>query len=105
MADTPTLTFDRSTDASGPSLLKVQVPTIEINIFLSVADLESLRDLREASWDDRRSIRAGSVAGSPVFWCCSGEEVTLLVGSDDEAWDLAFSFNGLSLTLSALGIE
>jgi hypothetical protein len=32
---------------------------------------------------------AGRSAGSPVFWCSDGDVATLLIGADDESWDIA----------------
>jgi hypothetical protein len=60
-----------------------------LNLSASLDDLLKLRAIRTAHWDDRRSIRAGRSAGSNVFWCCAGENVTVMIGEDDETWDVA----------------
>ena len=56
-------------------------------------DLAKLSDVRSAA--ERRSIAAGTCAGSRVFWAGPGngedpEIATVLIGLDAEAWDIAF---------------
>ena len=33
--------------------------------------------------------RGGPVRGSSVFWSCDGPTASILIGSDDETWDVA----------------
>ncbi|MFT3662766.1 MAG: hypothetical protein QM809_15705 [Gordonia sp. (in: high G+C Gram-positive bacteria)] len=61
----------------------------QLRIRATPTEFARLRDVRAASWADRTSIRAGTVAGTPVFFSCEGDTVTLLVGHDDETWELA----------------
>jgi hypothetical protein len=35
------------------------------------------------------TIAAGTCAGTPVFWTADGEVATILIGPDDETWDVA----------------
>jgi DNA polymerase IIIc chi subunit len=37
-------------------------------------------------------MAVGESAGAPVFWCCKGNEATLLIGNDDQTWDVAVNF-------------
>jgi hypothetical protein len=67
----------------------------EVNVWSTFEDLAKLRGVRAAAWDKRRSIEAGTSAGGKVFWCGPGEgpdpeTATVLIGHDDEAWDVAF---------------
>jgi hypothetical protein len=69
-------------------------------ITIAPHELVLLRAAREADWKRRQSITAGSMLGSACHWC-QGEEpdtVQLLVGPDDETWELA-------LTLPVADIE
>ena len=61
----------------------------ELNIWSNFADLAMLRDIRTAKWNERRSIPAGTSAGARVFWSAEGETATIVIGHDDEAWDVA----------------
>ncbi|MFG2007390.1 hypothetical protein ACGFNU_50395 [Spirillospora sp. NPDC048911] len=70
-------------------LVKLQAESWELNIRASATDLMRLRDIRDADWDARRSLAIGTCAGAGVFWAMSGDRVAILVGSDDETWDIA----------------
>lgn len=79
------------TTGSGPVVaVKLQSPDWELNVTAPAADLARLRDIRTADWSARRSLAAGRCAGATVFWAM-GEDgaVTVLVGHDDETWDIA----------------
>jgi hypothetical protein len=67
----------------------------ELNVWATFEELAELRGVRAAAWDQRRSIAAGTSAGGKVFWSVSGEgadpeTATVLIGHDDEIWDIAF---------------
>ncbi|WP_155355618.1 hypothetical protein [Acrocarpospora macrocephala] len=72
-------------------LVKLQTDTWELNIRAPVADLVRLRDIRQADWDSRRSLAVGTCAGSPVFWTVSKDQAAILIGHDDETWDMGIS--------------
>ncbi|MEO3854590.1 hypothetical protein [Acrocarpospora sp. B8E8] len=72
-------------------LVKLQTDTWELNIRAPVADLARLRDIRQADWDSRRSLAVGTCAGSPVFWTVSDDQAAILIGRDDETWDMGIS--------------
>jgi len=40
-------------------------------------------------WNERRSITAGTSAGARVFWCANEDTATIMIGHDDETWDIA----------------
>ncbi|MFG2090916.1 MULTISPECIES: hypothetical protein [unclassified Spirillospora] len=77
-------------DADPVPLLIVQTETWEVHIWAPLADLSRLSGIREARWDERRSLKVGVCAGSPVFWSLSEDgQATMLIGRDDETWDAA----------------
>ncbi|MDY7087705.1 MAG: hypothetical protein SYR96_21665 [Actinomycetota bacterium] len=90
---------DMTMGAAGPPhevVLKLQGGDgWELNVWATFEDLAKLRGVRAVAWDQRRSIAAGTSAGGKVFWCGPGEgsdpeTATVLIGHDDEVWDIAF---------------
>jgi hypothetical protein len=45
----------------------------ELNVWSTFEDLAKLRDVRSAAWNERKSIVAGTSAGSRVFWAGPAE--------------------------------
>lgn len=80
---------DVDVEADGRLVVKLSSRPFELNIRASPAELLTLAEIRKAGWGQRQSLAAGSSAGSPVFWCCLDDTVTVLVGPDDETWDVA----------------
>ena len=78
-------------DAAGDVAVKLQNDQWEVNFRASRAELVTLSGIRSADWNERRSIRAGESAGAPAFWASDGDDATLMIGSDDETWDIAIS--------------
>jgi hypothetical protein len=78
-------------DAAGGVAVKLQGDEWEVNFQASRAELVALSGIRHADWNERRSIRAGESAGAPVFWASGGNDATLMIGSDDETWDVAIT--------------
>jgi predicted RNA-binding protein with PIN domain len=75
--------------ADGGLEVKLQTSAWEVNVRAPAAEFAKLRAIRDSDWDTGRSIRAGESAGSPVFWAIDGDVVTLMIGLDDESWDVA----------------
>ncbi|MEV0732196.1 hypothetical protein [Polymorphospora sp. NPDC050346] len=75
----------------GPDLAHVRLrsPTWELNVRAPYAGLAGLRAIRDADWVARRSLRVGTCAGVPVHWAYADGSVAVLVGADDESWDVA----------------
>lgn len=69
--------------------VKLQSETWELNISASASDLRRLDNITDADWLARRSLAIGTSAGAPVFWAMSRQDVTILIGHDDETWDIA----------------
>jgi hypothetical protein len=78
-------------EADGRLLAKLAAHEWEVNVRLSGEDLAALANVRAASWDQRRTVQAGESLGAPVFWASEGDRGMLLVGDDDETWDVAIA--------------
>jgi hypothetical protein len=75
---------------SGPvAAVKPQGESWEVNVRAAPADLLRLRGIRAADWDARRSLAIGVSAGAPVYWAARDGRATILIGHDDETWDIA----------------
>lgn len=83
------MSFDLDVDDA--VAVKLQGDQWEVNFRASEDELRALIDIRSADWDERRSIRAGESAGAPVFWASDDAGATLMIGSDDETWDVAIT--------------
>lgn len=71
--------------------IKIQMDSAELNILIKLDEIDLFSEVVSASWDKRRSILIGECLGAPVHWCSTSEDVSLLVGDDDETWDIAFT--------------
>ncbi|MGH8882639.1 MAG: hypothetical protein ACRD0P_35740, partial [Stackebrandtia sp.] len=70
-------------------VVKLQTEAWEINIYSSAPELLRLRGIADADWNARRSLAIGTCAGAPVFWAAmEGDQAIVLIGGDDEAWDV-----------------
>lgn len=91
--------IDMSLGAAGPPhevVLQLQGgDDWKLNVWSTFEDLAKLRGIRSAVWTKRKSIAAGKSAGCRVFWAGPAEganpdTATVLIGHDDETWDIAF---------------
>ncbi|WP_214318565.1 hypothetical protein [Nonomuraea sediminis] len=78
-------------------VLKLQAEAWELNIWAPITELARLRDIRNADWNSRRSLQIGVCANASVHWAVNGEQAHILVGQDDETWDL-----GVTIPLSTV---
>jgi hypothetical protein len=93
-------------DGEGGLCAKFSAENWELNVRASAAEFAALGRIESADWDARGSIRAGVAAGSPVMWSCSGRDVSVLIGHDDETWDIAFTIPlELAQRLARGGVE
>lgn len=83
------MTVERN--AEGGVTVKLQTREWEVNVWGATPDFLKPKDIRAANWNERRSIRAGESADAPVFWAIDGQDVTMLIGRDDETWDVALT--------------
>ncbi|WP_432990909.1 hypothetical protein [Dactylosporangium sp. CA-233914] len=85
------VSVEQSGDDPAVMRVKLQAPSWEFNFRAHLSQLGQLRSIRQADWTSRRSLQIGDVAGVPVHWCINKDDTaTALIGSDDEAWDIAF---------------
>jgi hypothetical protein len=70
-------------------ILTIQKPDWEMNIWMAANELALIPNVRTAHWSNRESIKLGECAGSPTFWSCENGNISILVGPDDECWDIA----------------
>ena len=78
--------------ASSPQLLvKLQAPGWELNIGIYPREVPALLRVGLADGNQRTTVRIGTTAGAAVFWSCRDGELSVLVGHDDETWDIGFT--------------
>ncbi len=76
-------------EAGNPGLcLKLQGRDWEVNVFLAPQEAELIPHTKTARWEERGSLRIGLCAGSPTYWSCQGDELSILVGHDPETWEI-----------------
>ena len=80
--------LDLEQESDGRLVAKISSDGWEFNVRGFADEFAALGEIESADWVARRSIHAGTSAGSPVYWSCSGEVVSMLVGDDDETWDI-----------------
>jgi hypothetical protein len=85
------VTLNLASRSSEPTLVlvKLQSSTWELNFRATPEELMGLGSIRQADWAMRRSLHIGNSAGAPVHWCSEGETATIMVGHDEETWDIA----------------
>lgn len=71
--------------------MKLQTPTWELNIEAPVADFVRLHSIDDADWNARRSLAIGTCAAASVYWANGGGQAMILIGHDDETWDIAMA--------------
>jgi len=69
--------------------VKLQSPSWELNFRAGPEELMRLGTIRETNWAPRRCLHVGRCAGTQVHWAADGDTVTVMVGADDETWDVA----------------
>ncbi len=91
--DFPCVTLDDCVAADGCLRygIKIQLKDAELNISIKPEEMGLFSRVLTASWDNRASIRIGSCCEAPVFWCSDFVTVSILIGHDDETWDVCFS--------------
>jgi len=83
--------LDVDSELDGSLCAKFSSDTWEVNVRASVQDFLALAGIRAADWGARSSLPLGTCAGSPVFWSHEAGIVSLLIGHDDETWDVALT--------------
>ena len=85
------VTVEARNDAGDPGLVKLQGETWELNIWATTDELWKLAGIEETDWDQRHTLKVGTCANAPVWWNELDGTVYILVGDDDEAWDMCVS--------------
>ena len=71
--------------------LKIQSGSgFEINIKIDEGDVSKLREIPNTDWDSRETLLIGESLGESVFWCVDDERISILIGHDDETWEIGF---------------
>ena len=62
-----------------------------LRITVSSHDLSGIARASSADWAQRETVAVGTTSLGQVYWCAgeTPETVHVLVGQDDEMWDLA----------------
>ena len=82
------VTVEARNDADDPGLVKLQGETWELNIWATTDELWKLAGIEKTDWAQRRTLKVGTCASAPVWWNELDGTVYILVGDDDEAWDM-----------------
>lgn len=70
--------------------VKISSERFELNVSIPRAEVARLESVNTANWDKRQSVRLGQVADTTAFWCSDEDgTVWIMVGHDDETWDIA----------------
>jgi hypothetical protein len=77
--------------------LNIGGPNYHLIIQIGPDDLDKLPKAWDARWDDRTTQKIGVVHTSPAFWSVRGDELSILIGHDDESWAIAFSLPATTL--------
>jgi hypothetical protein len=63
-------------------------------IHVAPEDVERLGEVTSRPWDDG-ALRIGDSAGASAFWSINSDKdrdtVVILIGEDDETWDISFA--------------
>jgi hypothetical protein len=78
-------------DDGGLLAVKLQTAACELNFRASLDDLRQLGMIDGADWEQRKSLHVGESSGAPVFWAKADAGAILMVGADDETWDIALT--------------
>lgn len=74
--------------------LKLSFSITEVNLYLTAKEIEKVvNNIDMAKWEERKSIKAGTCLNADVFWCINdNQSISILLGQDDETWEIAFVF-------------
>lgn len=78
-------------DGNRVASLNVGAPDYHLVLEIRSDDLDKLPKVRGANWDERTTLKIGTVHLSPAFWSMKDDELSILVGHDDESWSIAFT--------------
>jgi len=70
-------------------LVKLQTPAWELNFWATPQELAGLGSIRDTDYAAGRCLHIGESAGSRVHWSADGQTATIMVGHDEQTWDIA----------------
>jgi len=90
------VSLDEASSPGEPIVVCVilQTPEWELHVYATPEELVELRSIRDADWDERRSLHIGKCLGVPVHWsvvAATKGVATILIGPDDETWEIAIT--------------
>lgn len=70
--------------------LKISSNTLEFNLLVPKPEINYLiQNINKTNWVTRNSIKAGTCLNSSIFWCLNEDgSISLLIGHDDETWEI-----------------
>jgi hypothetical protein len=71
--------------------IKLQSDDCELNVVMSADDLPMLKEIASAKWSARNCLKLGTCLGTSVFWSCEDGSVSVLVGDDEEVWEVGMT--------------
>jgi hypothetical protein len=90
----PSITVDCEENEGGCRYhIKIGTDSFEINVDVPVEFVDRLNLVRQTPWGSG-ALHIGTSAGMPAWWCVGDESedtriLSILVGQDDETWDIA----------------
>ena len=67
--------------------IKVGCSTYEVNVRTRPSEVKKLKKVPGSPWE-KGALRLGRSAGADVFWSCDAKKVSILIGYDDQTWDI-----------------
>lgn len=106
MSSAPFPSFDAQATPSGTHLT-IQTASCELNVRLTTEELVSYTPerLAEASWPERTPLRMGMCCSKPVFWSVDQGRLSVLVGDDDEVWEVGLVLPGEAVEALSAAME
>src|ERR1700741_658774 len=83
----------RLADGSDAVGLKLSEHDLEVNLVFEASETKTLSSVSSLA-PDARALRIGRSANSPAHWARTAQgEVVLLIGNDDETWDIGVTLS------------
>ena len=94
ISEFPSVTVE-NVDDSGTFRIQISTHDVEMNIWVLEPDLPKLVEVRGRRWE-LGALRIGRSGGTNAWWSVDADEdgrsLSIVVGEDDESWDLNFRF-------------
>jgi hypothetical protein len=97
MIDSDVTIEERDEDGIPAFAIKITSALIELNVTIPQSEISQLKMALSKDWASG-TIRLGTSAGAPVYWCAAEHgNLSVLIGHDDQTWDI-----GLTLPASVV---